>query len=384
MGLRHMVIRKNEYFPNLDSLRFVSFLLVFISHCFSFLGYQPSNHLVSKCIYYLTLNGDLGVHFFFVLSGFLITIKLLDEKNESGSIDLFEFYKKRILRIWPVYFVVLLGVSASGALMTAITPPGFPLLAQFDRTAFYCYLFFLGNFELIAHGIKNNFITILWSISVEEQFYALSPLLIRLTQLRKLVFVFLGLALMGLGYRFLACEVGDMPFKYSSFSMMYYLVLGCLAAWLTRNSAQITNYFKHASRVHIIILYTFGILLLPLRRLEWDATFINRLLANGIYILEGLFFAYIILEQNLAVHSFYKAGSSRVFSVLGKRTYAMYAYHLIAFLASLVIAKSLGIGGVPSSLSDFLFTASLALLITLGAAEISYRTLEKWFLSLRG
>ena len=91
-----MVVRKNEYFPNLDSLRFVSFLLVFISHCFSFLGYQPSNHLVSKCIYYLTLNGDLGVHFFFVLSGFLITIKLLDEKNESGSIDLFEFYKKRI------------------------------------------------------------------------------------------------------------------------------------------------------------------------------------------------------------------------------------------------------------------------------------------------
>ena len=68
------------FFPNLDGLRFVAFLLVFVNHAASSLGFVSSNSLVNNFRTKFLLVGDLGVNFFFVLSGFLITYLLLKEK----------------------------------------------------------------------------------------------------------------------------------------------------------------------------------------------------------------------------------------------------------------------------------------------------------------
>jgi peptidoglycan/LPS O-acetylase OafA/YrhL len=338
--------------------------------------------MLGKVIYYLFYNGDLGVHFFFVLSGFLIAIKLIDEKDETACVNLGHFYKKRILRIWPVYFLVLCGVCFNASWLAQYTAPQLSLSPQFDKPAFYHYLFFLGNFELITQGIKNHFITVLWSISVEEQFYLLCPLCVKLTHKRGFAVILSSLVIIAVGYRLIFCAVGDMAFKYHSLAMALYLSVGCLCAWLTRKT-NIIAHLKALSTWQIVSVYTLGVTLLPMRRLLWSNSVNDRLLGNSIYIFEALLFGFIILEQNFSEKSFYKASSSPMASTLGKRTYGMYAYHLICMMLGLFIIGLLGGSLIQISFITMSGISLLALVITLGFAELSFRTLERWFLKLR-
>lgn len=108
------------YFENLDGLRFVSFLLVFLFHSF----YTQNPGILGNGLYQFVAggmfgNGNLGVNFFFVLSGFLITNVLLCDVERNGRIALGRFWLRRAPRIWPMYYaVVLFGFV------------GFPLLKQ--------------------------------------------------------------------------------------------------------------------------------------------------------------------------------------------------------------------------------------------------------------
>ena len=79
-------------------------------HIFGYLNYITTNTVHQLIIKNVFNKGYLGVNLFFVLSGYLITYLLLTEKNNSGTINIKNFYIRRILRIWPLfYFVVLLG-----------------------------------------------------------------------------------------------------------------------------------------------------------------------------------------------------------------------------------------------------------------------------------
>ncbi|MBK9047445.1 MAG: acyltransferase [Bacteroidetes bacterium] len=102
---------KKVYFENLDGLRFLCFLSVFFFHSFhteyDFIKDNPVYTFIKKDLFG---NGNLGVNFFFVLSGFLITFLLIEEKKLNRQIDLRNFWIRRILRIWPLfYFCVFFG-----------------------------------------------------------------------------------------------------------------------------------------------------------------------------------------------------------------------------------------------------------------------------------
>jgi len=93
--LAHLTYQRSRFFPALDGLRCVSILGVIAFH--SGLT-NPS---------FFGRNGGLGVEFFFVISGFLITTLLLREQSDTGEISLKKFYIRRSLRIFPMYFTVL-------------------------------------------------------------------------------------------------------------------------------------------------------------------------------------------------------------------------------------------------------------------------------------
>src|SRR6516225_9567914 len=90
------------FFPNLDGLRFIAFFMVFLQHGFA----QPIDKLGAALGLPTTLTrwphdtGGLGVSFFFVLSGFLITYLILTEVKSTGRLDVIAFYIRRTLRIW--------------------------------------------------------------------------------------------------------------------------------------------------------------------------------------------------------------------------------------------------------------------------------------------
>ena len=104
-------MNKKIYFENLDGLRFLCFLSVFFFHSFhTEYAYIKNTETYNFIKFSVFGNGNLGVNFFFVLSGFLITFLLIAEKELNGQINLRKFWIRRILRIWPLfYFCVFFG-----------------------------------------------------------------------------------------------------------------------------------------------------------------------------------------------------------------------------------------------------------------------------------
>ncbi len=155
-----------RYFPGLNGLRFLAAFLVLISHAYQtavkvgFIGEVRSTVIFDR--------GAAAVDFFFTLSGFLITYLLLQERAATGAISLSHFYLRRICRIWPLYFLILL----TGFVLFAIVYPRVFHVTSFEFPAIrglLLYIFFLPNVMFAFY--KVGLLSPLWSIGVEEQFY---------------------------------------------------------------------------------------------------------------------------------------------------------------------------------------------------------------------
>ena len=141
---------------SLDGLRAFSIGLVFLGHLLDTVGY-PENSLTR-------FSGSFaysGVRIFFVISGFLITSLLLQEREKTGHIDLKSFYLRRTFRIFPAAFAY---IAFAVVLQVLIHDPIQPKYLALAVTYTSCYSF--GGPQVLGH---------LWSLSVEEQFYLLWP-----------------------------------------------------------------------------------------------------------------------------------------------------------------------------------------------------------------
>lgn len=128
---------------------------------------------------FVSVIGKLGVVLFFVLSGFLITFLLLSEKKQTGTISVRNFYVRRILRIWPLYYLVIAAGFFLFPRFDFLSIPGWTsTLKNHFWMSLSFYVFFLPNVVCVAfHPIP--FIVQAWSIGVEEQFYLVWPVLVK-------------------------------------------------------------------------------------------------------------------------------------------------------------------------------------------------------------
>jgi peptidoglycan/LPS O-acetylase OafA/YrhL len=166
------------YKPELDVLRLCAFLLVFFVHR---LDLAPIDQEKYYWGHHISLVGNYGVPLFFFLSAFLITELLNKEQQEFGSISVKSFYIRRILRIWPLYFVFFFGMVLLTS-TTSVFGKTIPIDAQLAFT------FFSGNWYITFYKWQSYCINPLWSVSVEEQLYILLPLVIFFTGKRGLKF----------------------------------------------------------------------------------------------------------------------------------------------------------------------------------------------------
>ncbi|QKJ30852.1 acyltransferase [Mucilaginibacter mali] len=169
------------FFKNLNSLRFIAASLVIIHHTEQYKWFNGLHHYFNNPI--IILFGKLGVDIFFVLSGFLITSLLVIEKERFGRIAIRKFYIRRILRIWPLYFLV--------AALAFLVWPHIPALHISQMPNPYDHLwenallilFFLPNIQyLLFRAIPYQAQS--WSIGVEEQFYLVWPFLMNWSKTR--------------------------------------------------------------------------------------------------------------------------------------------------------------------------------------------------------
>ncbi len=361
------------FFPNLDGWRFLAFFAVFYYHSFST---QVESILSNPTYGFLkrtTHGGNLGVDFFFVLSGFLIIYLLLNEKNKNGSISIKKFYIRRVLRIFPLYYFCVF----FGFFLFPVFKSMLGAVPNENANLLY-YLTFLGNIDLVAQSVlpDSSTLAVLWSVAIEEQFYLVIPITMALVATRYYVPIFVFVVIASLFFRFQIAD-NTLALSFHTFSYMGNLAIGGLAACFSFRSEKFISFFKNLSPFFIGIVYALVLVIF----FERETIFYSSSLKAIDTTVIALLFAFIILEQNYGERSIFKMANNPLFTKLGKYTYGLYCLHTIAFVAVLQVSAKLGLN---KTLWQILFIETpAALLLSVLLAFLSYHLYEHPFLKLK-
>jgi peptidoglycan/LPS O-acetylase OafA/YrhL len=168
------------WFPNLNGLRVIAAAMVFYAHIEQFK--RVLGHPSAPVAYPHPELGRLGVVLFFVLSGFLITYLLLQEKNSTKTISISKFYWRRILRIWPLYYLIVLASLFIFPHFSGLYVPDWTeTVGDGFWTKTFLFIFFSPHLAMILFP-PVAFASQTWSIGVEEQFYLIWPILMKWTR----------------------------------------------------------------------------------------------------------------------------------------------------------------------------------------------------------
>ena len=314
-----------KVFKGLNALRFFAAFLVLMHHSETI---KNNNGITNFEWLGLFRNGSNAVTFFFVLSGFLITYLLLKESEKTNTIDIKKFYFKRVLRIWPLYFLLVF----IGAI---VLPMAFSILnVNYDMPytlgeTWYYFLFFLPG--LVTYFFGHHFLEPLWSIGVEEMFYLIWAPLFKLSRdkiFRLLTLVLIvKLVLNILGSYFFKDEL----FNYilSTFRFESMTIGGLGAYFLFTKGYQFTQLKIFNSKIQMIILFILSIYLLFHTNIDnniWNAIFKNKFISP---LLIDLLFLYLILCVSVLENSLFRF-DSKLLSYLGEISYGIYMYHMLA------------------------------------------------------
>ena len=358
------------YQPELDGLRFYAFLGVFVYHT---LPQQPAFyrglHLPLPSLWAaVAISGASGVDLFFALSAFLITALLLRERQQTGGISLRLFYIRRILRIWPLYFLVL-----AVAVVLAHTVPGQSLPWYYVVG----YLLFVGNWINVAFGHPLSVCAPLWTVSIEEQFYLVWPVLMKMLERRGMIIAavvaFLLATLSQIGVALAGLSPGYI--YYGSFSRSGSLALGILLALFADRLPGLT----WSGRGLLLAAGLTGWIAASAWLGDQPGPFDMRTVPGRLVILVG---ARLLISVGAAAILYACLGSrSRLVRSnwvvrLGKISYGLYMLHFIGLLFMIDLLH-------PRWGWTLLATKALGLALTILLAWASYRWVESPFLRLK-
>jgi peptidoglycan/LPS O-acetylase OafA/YrhL len=270
---------KSNYFPSLDGLRAISVLLVIFIH------------LKYKSPILAHIPGWLGVDFFFVISGFLITTLLFREEQKTGGIDVAAFYTRRFFRIVPIYTLILV-------VYVLLCYGNAEKWAQI-RPALPCYLTFMNEF--VAHHVP---FSATWTLGVEEKFYLVWPILF---------FILLRGRNRSFILPVLFAATALMPWRMGRSYLG--LLAGCslAAVFAQTSSSRLMRFAARIPPIALIVLICFGFYLVDLNE-HW------------VFVFSG--FVTILVAHLLSARNWMeKLLGSAGFVWVGKRSYSMYLIH---------------------------------------------------------
>lgn len=375
--------KQSVFFPNLDGLRFICFLMVFLFHSYKTLFANVPG--AENTVGFLFRHGELGVNFFFVLSGFLITFLLIREREFTGTIHIGNFYVRRILRIWPLFYLcVFIGFVVWPYLKTFIGD------AVDETSNPWYYLLLINNFDYIhQQSISTQLfpdaliLIVLWSVAVEEQFYLSWPLLLRVIKKIHYPLLFILIIAGTLVFRgFYAFEpASDLEaravLKFHTLAVIGDMAVGALMAYNCAHEGWLYRWVRQMRRYQIALLYIAVVCILLFHHL----IFPEGLMMVPERLIIALVFGLVILEQNYAEKSFYKFSSFTRISKLGTYTYGLYCYHfLVISLMSKFFSK---LGWNDSNFANASLYSLLSLAVVIALSILSYRFFEKPFLKLK-
>lgn len=363
---------KREHFQSIDALRFFAFLKVYLLHIP--LDAKFPNFSIIKS------GGGIGVSFFFVLSGFLIAYLLFLEKANTHRINLFNFYKRRAFRIWPLFFLMvliafLLPFDLKQTLGLHMVGGGYDFDWRYSFT-------FLENYKMIQMDLfpKTTPLSVFWSLCIEEHFYIIWGLLLFFlsskNMFRLLVFSIV-IAWISRGYESyfstnIIIRTNDL------FTNLDYFACGGILAYLyVHFKSKLTSILLKIGKLNLLFcLFGLVMLLIFHNQLIPDHskfTFIVK--PTIIAVVFTLIICFFISNTTGLVLK------SRLLNYLGVRSYGLYVYHIISIhmLYQYFLLHHIKIDDTLTLLIFIAISFSTTVLVSV----LSYRYFEKPILGLR-
>lgn len=363
-----------SFFKGLNELRFMAALLVLCHHSETI---RLKNNLFNFEWLSLFRNGTNAVNFFFVLSGFLITYLLLKESKITNDIKVKKFYLKRVLRIWPLYFLLFfIGTILLPFLFHIFSIP-YEMPYNFSNVWAY-FVFFLPGLVLFFYG--HHFLEPLWSIGVEELFYLIWAPIFKFFK-KHILSILLGVIL----FKVLTLLVSYILLPENhiinhllnthSFELM---AIGGWGAYLVFNSNKpIKNWLIFQKKIQFIIYILLIIFLIFNQNINislWNFFFKTPILST---LIIGFMYLYSIIGISLNENSILKPHNKYI-SYLGEISYGIYMYHMSSiFFVILILKDTLSkLSPLYSSLLFYILVISLTILIS----SLSKKYFEDFFL----
>lgn len=356
-----------EKFKNLDSLRTIAFFSTFLAHAFWTESEQIRNSDLFEFVVQFRQIFSFGVPFFFVLSGFLITYLILREQEHHNGFNLTNFYMRRILRIWPVYFVVLLVGFVLFPLMKAAVDGG-----VYAETANpWMYIAFLSNFDqIIQHELPMGVgLGPTWSVAVEEQFYLIWPIFLILFKRSKFITPILITIIVSI----ILSLVFKLPSKHTVLCSIYLATGGIFGYLMFYKKPLVDRVVHFLNKIFPLVIGLLIGLMFVSTKIDYSGYV---LLVLSISVVMGL----IIIQQ--CSDEKYQIRKIPFLERVGKYTYGLYLYHVICnFIINTLLLE---IMNTDESITLVVIVRPILSLALSGIISyLSYNYFEKKFLSLK-
>lgn len=333
--------------PQLDAIRGLAVLLVLLHNTDRY----PSLHLQL-----ISANGWMGVDLFFVLSGLLITGILIDTKESEGYFR--NFYARRCLRIWPLYYSALLFMFL---IVPLLRPSEAHTVFEARSSPWWAYPFFLQNFLVPIPSAATGLLGVTWSLAVEEQFYLIWPLVVRFcteAQLRKIA---IAVICFSPALRFYL-SLHQVNIYSNTFCRLDGLMAGALLALVLRSDSFLPSKFVRRAWITFLVSAPLA-LMIETFHARW-IVFSLTAVASAAFVYLALFSTQTWLQAIL---------TNRFLVYTGTISYGIYLLQKIPLDA----AKAFHLDK-----HEFL-SLPIAAAATFGMAALSWSLLEKPFLGLK-
>lgn len=351
----------------LDGIRGIAILLVLVWH---YLQNQLHAEAGSPLAYFKQSIAFTwsGVDLFFVLSGFLIAGILMDKRGTSHYFR--TFYIRRVCRIFPLYFLNL-GLFVSFLALSPDLPQVLFSLAGSDEVPLWSYFTFTQNILMASHNSAGpGWLAVTWSLAVEEQFYLFFPLLVWLTPVRRLPYLFLWFIAMAV---YMRLAIPGLSAYINTLWRADSLMTGALLAYLVRVPGFTDTAGKYRHFIALVFLLSASAMLFANQHgyihLGGAFTHLSLSLIYGLLIMLALLYRGSLAGRFLC---------NRLLVWLGTISYGVYIIH--TWISRLVHAVIRDAAPSIASWSDAA-TTLLALAITLLLAHTSFHAFEKRFTS---
>ena len=357
------------YFPNLNGLRFVAAILVLIHHVEQFKKIMNLPNYFDNTI--INNLGKFGVNLFFVLSGFLITFLLLTEKNRSNTISVSKFYKRRILRIWPLYFLLII--------LSFFIFPEIEIL-QINNISNQIHDNFISKIVLFIFFLPNLclgvfapvlFASQMWSIGYEEQFYLIWPWILKNIKKARIFLIFLFVCFLTIKTLLL------FVFKDFLISINFYEKIVLLFDFPSFDSLLIGGFFaylvfeKNQTIKFVYKPYFQVIIYLSLFYIVINNCYLT-LVINQIY---AIIFGLIIINLSNGKTTILNI-ENKIVNYLGQITYSLYMFHAVIIVLVLNVFEKIKYHNI---YIEYFIIITLTILFSI----LSYEFFEKYFINLK-